>query len=98
MILCAGIGWIAGALLIILVGFVMAPAITGHPHSLLDPIDLMVLGLALLGMTPGGLLGGVVGGRIAREGGGQSQQITAALMGIVFSFPFGCMGLWLLGW
>jgi hypothetical protein len=98
MIFFAGIGWIAGTLLTLLTGFLLAPAIMGHPHSLQDPVDQIVLGMVLLGMTPGALLGGIVGGRMSREGGDRSQLIMAGLIGLLFSLPIGCIGFWYLGW
>jgi predicted MFS family arabinose efflux permease len=98
MLLCAGIGWVAGLLLTLIMGFVVAPVIMGRPHSLQDPVDRIVLGIALLGMTPGALLGGVIGGRMSHEGGSRGQLIMSALLGLLISIPLGCIGLWLLGW
>jgi hypothetical protein len=98
MIRFAGIGWIAGALLILLLAFVITPATIGSKHSLLNQADLLVLGLVLLGMTPGAMLGGILGGRMSYEGGGSGQMIMAGIIGLLLSIPFGCMGFWFLGW
>jgi hypothetical protein len=98
MIRFAGIGWLAGALLILLLGFVITPATIGSKHSIQDPIDQAVLGMVLLGMTPGALLGGILGGRMSYEGGGSGQLIMAGLIGLLLSIPFGCIGFWFLGW
>jgi hypothetical protein len=98
MIILAGVGWLAGALLTLTLSMVIAPLITGRGHSLTDQIDLILLGMVLLGITPFTLLGGVVGGRISREGGERSQMLMAALLGLLLAFPFGCFGLWYLGW
>jgi hypothetical protein len=32
------------------------------------------------------------------EGGGSGQLIMAAIIGLLLSIPFGCMGFWFLGW
>ncbi|MBX0326261.1 hypothetical protein K2Z83_00950 [Oscillochloris sp. ZM17-4] len=98
MLLFACIGWLAGALIMIFLAFVVSPAVMGRPHSIQDPLDRIVLGMALLGMTPGALAGGVVGGRMIHEGDGRSQLLMAALIGLVAAIPFGCFGFWLLGW
>jgi hypothetical protein len=98
MLVLAGIGWLAGALLIIILSLVISPMIVGGSHSLQDPVDRIVLGMVLLGITPFTLLGGLLGGRMSREGGERSQVIMAALAGLALAIPFGCFGLWLLGW
>ena len=49
--------------------------------------------------SPGGLVGGLIGSRIPREGGQTEQFYMAGIMGIIFALPFACMILWFFtGW
>lgn len=98
MLLFAGLGWLAGALLTLLMGFVVAPAVIGGERSLANPVDQVILAMTLLVMTPGALAGGVIGGRMMHEGGGAGQLWMACLIGLLIALPFGCLGFWYLGW
>jgi hypothetical protein len=94
----AGIGWISGIGWILLLAFVIMPNVFGSSASLATPADQIVLGLALLIITPEAMLGGVIGGRIMREGGATSQAVMAAVIGALLTLPVGCISLWYLGW
>lgn len=98
MLLFAGIGWLAGALLVLLMGFAILPAIFGGKHSLFDPVDQVILGFVLLAITPGALLGGAYGGRMIAEGSGRSQILTAIMIGVLLATPCSCVSFWYLGW
>jgi len=41
------------------------------------------------------IIGGVVGGRIPKEGGRNQQLLVAAIFGIILALPCGCYGLWM---
>ena len=91
-------GWLAG--LIITIGFSflwqqLLPVIdrtgqgTGIPY---------VLSFILLIITPIAFAGGVIGGRIPREGGKRQQILYAAIFGAIFPLPFACFLFWYTGW
>ncbi len=94
----AGIGWLSGIFWIMFLAFVILPNTFGSSSSLSTPADQLTLGLALLIITPEALLGGIIGGRIMREGGTTSQALMAAVIGAVFTIPVACISLWYLGW
>lgn len=94
----AGIGWIGGIAFVAFLAFVVMPNTFGSNSTLSSAADQLIFGLAVLISTPAALLGGIVGGRTMREGGVRSQVIMAAILGAVFTIPFGCIGLWYLGW
>lgn len=96
-------GWIAGALAIIIIGFTwpaIFPAIVVVEHYYgAGPSLLMIIVFSILLASPGGLVGGIIGSRIPREGGQREEFVMAGIMGIILSLPFACMVLWLFtGW
>jgi hypothetical protein len=96
-------GWLAGALLVLAIGFVwpsIFPAIVVVEHYYgAGPSLLTIIVFSILLASPGGLIGGWIGSRIPREGGRTEQFYMAGIMGILFSLPFACMMLWLFtGW
>src|SRR5262245_57263587 len=102
-VLFALVGWLVGAIAIVTVGFAwpaIFPAIVVVKHYYgAGPNLLTIIGVGLSLASPGGLLGGVIGSRIPREGGKREQFYMAGLMGIIFSLPLACMILWLFtGW
>jgi hypothetical protein len=94
----AAIGWFSGIVWILLLAFVIMPNVFGSSATLAGPADQLVLGLALLIITPEAMLGGIIGGRIMREGGGTGQAVMAAVIGALLTIPVGCVSLWYLGW
>ena len=68
----------------------MRPAID-HPF-------LLILALILLIVSPAALVGGLVGGRLPKEGGQLGQLIMAAICGIIVAVPLSCAGFWVSGW
>lgn len=54
----------------------------------------LVIGLALLTIIPFSLVGGVIGGRVAREGGTAEQRLMAAIFGALLALPTACFGFW----
>jgi hypothetical protein len=97
-LLMAITGWIASVIGIIAFGLaytVIFPAIVRPEHYYgPGPGFPLLLGLAILAGTPGGLLGGIIGGRISVEGGKWSQRILASIFGIGMALPCSCYSLW----
>jgi hypothetical protein len=96
-------GWLVGAIAIVLIGFAwpsIFPAIVVVEHYYgAGPGLLAIIGVSLLLASPGGLIGGLIGSRIPREGGRSEQLYMAGIMGIIFSLPLACMILWFFtGW
>ena len=96
-------GWLAGVIATIGVGLywpTVFPAIVQVQHYYgAGPNIFTIILFALLFASPGGLIGGLIGNRIPKEGGWAEQYIMAAIFGILFALPFSCMGLWFFtGW
>ena len=87
-------GWVAGALGSIILGFswpIFFPAIINVENYYGDGPGLFaIIGLSLLVMTPFSLIGGLLGSRVAIEGGEFSQRAIAAIFAIVFTIPCSC--------
>jgi len=96
-LLFACVGWIAGVLFSIVIGFALFPGIVGSARTTSPAATLISLALLVLIVSPAALLGGFVGGRILREGGQTSQLIMAAVVALFFTAPVGCISLWYLG-
>lgn len=91
-------GWGAGVLTTILFGLLwkqIFPVIerTGEGASML-PLAVFILVI----LTPITIAGGVIGGRIPREGDHKQILFYAALFGALFSLPFSCFLFWYTGW
>ncbi|HLA08042.1 MAG TPA: hypothetical protein VJ022_11390 [Anaerolineales bacterium] len=96
-------GWLVGAIATVGVGLywpTIFPAIVVVEHYYGGgPSLLTIIGFGILLASPGGLVGGLIGSRIPREGGLNEQFGMAGIMGIIFSLPFACMILWFFtGW
>jgi hypothetical protein len=96
-------GWLVGAIAIVGVGLFwpsIFPAIVVVEHYYGGgPGLLTIIGFGMLLASPGGLVGGIIGSRIPREGGLSEQFGMAGIMGIIFSLPFACLLLWFFtGW
>jgi hypothetical protein len=98
MILSALIGWVAGMVSLLVWSFLWpqimpmadrASALPGYWKTLLF---MMIL------MTPFGLVGGLIGGRMSREGGRRGQFIYAAAFGALLTVVFGTCAFWYGGW
>ena len=92
-------GWVVGAIAAIGVGISwpsIFPAIVVVEHYYgAGPGLFTIIVFSIILASPGGLIGGLIGSRIPREGGQSEQFAMAAIMGVVFSLPFACMVLWL---
>ena len=96
-------GWLMGAIAAVGIGFSWpsifpAIVIVGHYYGA-GPSLLTIIVFSIILASPGGLVGGLIGSRIPREGGQTEQFYMAGIMGIIFSLPFACMILWFFtGW
>lgn len=95
----AGIGWLAGAGIIFGMGFLVFPAIIANvTHFSGSPLDWLILGIVFVPASIAALTGGLVGGRMAVEGGRGGQLIMAAIVGALLAAPVSCISFWYSGW
>ena len=95
------VGWVGGVLAFLILSLVWPsffPGFVNYRHydetgtaPNLFSIVLIVLAAASLPA----IIGGVIGGRIPKEGGRRQQLLVAAIFGIILAVPVGCFGLWL---
>lgn len=97
-VLFALTGWVAGLLITLGVGMILFPAVEGITHSLRTGPDPILFAFVVLLVSPTTLLGGLIGGRMPKEGGPGGQYLMAAILGIVASLPFSCLSFWYTGW
>jgi hypothetical protein len=97
-LLYALVGWLAGLVMTVAFSWfwqAIFPVIerTGQGAGL--PI---VLSIILFLVTPLAIAGGIIGGRLQREGGRGSQLLFAAIFGVLFIIPVSCFLFWYTGW
>ena len=97
-LLFAGVGWIAGLCSTLGLALIIIPAIIGGEQAYSRGPGLLILALILLIVTPAALVGGIVGGRLPKEGGQLGQLIMAAICGMIVAVPLSCAGFWVSGW
>ena len=97
----AAAGWLAGMLAIVLLSLVWPQFFPGFvnwkhyiPTGPAPNLVVFVLFVMAAASLPA-LIGGLVGGRIPKEGGQRQQLLLAAIFGIIFAVPCGCYGLWM---
>ena len=98
MILTALIGWIAG-MVSLLVWSLLWPKIlpiAGRASAL--PGSWKMLLVLMLVTTPFALVGGLIGGRLSREGGRRNQLLYAIIFGAMMTLVFGSCAFWYTGW
>ena len=96
----AVLGWVGGAVTTVAFGLFLLAAFPGIVRLSPDgaqPGLPLVLGMTLLTVTPFALIGGVLGGRVAREGGEAEQRWMAAIFGALLSLPAACFNFWAFG-
>ena len=97
-LLFAFTGWTAGAfatLLCGLIGPLVFPGLVQVSHySSPGPGLPFVVGAVLVVVSPVALVGGLIGGRLPKEGGRQDQILSALIFGALAALPFGCVVLW----
>jgi MFS family permease len=97
----AAAGWLAGTLVLLILTFAWPSIFPGFVHyNHYDPtgpapnLGLIVLVVLAAAALPA-IIGGVIGGRLPKEGGRTQQLLVAAIFGIFLALPCGCFGLWL---
>lgn len=96
-------GWLAGVFATLGLGLLwpaIFPAIVRVNHYYGPGPSLpIILGIGLILASPAALVGGLIGGRVPKEGGPSDQILAAAIGGVVLALPFGCWVLWFFtGW
>jgi len=96
-------GWVAGVIAAVGMGFcwpIIFPAIVRNEHYYgAGPSLPFIIGLVSIFASPAALVGGLIGGRIPREGGQTDEIIMAVIFGVLLSTPFACYGFWIFtGW
>ena len=97
-LLNALVGWIVR--LLITVGFAflwlnIIPVIDRAGQGASIPIALLFI---LAWISPFAIIGGLIGGRLPKEGGRKNQIIAAAIFGLLFPLPIACFLFWYTGW
>jgi hypothetical protein len=91
-------GWIAGLLVTVGFSFLWLRVLPVVERTGQGAGFFSALGLILLLVSPAPLVGGLVGGRLPKEGGLKNQLAYAAIFGILFALPFACFLFWYTGW
>jgi hypothetical protein len=97
----AASGWLAGLFAVVLLSLVWPaffPGFVNYKHYIptgpAPNLVVFVLFVLAAASLPA-IIGGVVGGRIPKEGGSRQQLLMAVIFGIIFALPCGCYGLWM---
>ena len=91
-------GLVAGVLVTVGFNFIWQKVIPIVDRSSAAPFYLEGLGVILLAVALPAMAGGIIGGRIPREGGLKNQLSMAALFGALFVLPFACFIFWYIQW
>jgi MFS family permease len=97
----AFVGWATGVLALILLSVVWPNVLPGFVHyNHYDPTGpapdlVLIVAVILAAASLPAIIGGMIGGRISKEGGDRQQLIMAGIFGIILALPVGCFGLWL---
>jgi hypothetical protein len=91
-------GWIAGVLAALVLGLIwpfIFPAFVRVEHYYgAGPSIPVIMGMVVLVASLPALLGGLVGGALAVEGGDGARRMLAIVLGILFSIPCSVWGYW----
>jgi len=98
MILSALIGWLAGMVSLLVWSFLWPKILPMAGRASAFPGSWKMLLVLMLVMTPFALVGGLIGGRLATEGGRRGQFIYAAAAGAMMIVVFGSCAFWYTGW
>ncbi len=96
--LSALIGWLAGVASLVGWSFLWPKIFPVTDRVSALPGHWKVLLLALVLITPFGVAGGLIGGRLPYEGGKREQLLYAAIFGVLLSLVFGSCVFWYSGW
>ena len=91
-------GLVAGWLVTVGFNFIWQKAIPIVERTSAGPFNLEAFGLILLAVALPAIAGGVIGGRLPKEGGLKNQLILAAIFGALFVLPFACFIFWYIQW
>jgi CBS domain containing-hemolysin-like protein len=91
-------GLAAGWLVTVGFNYIWQKVFPIEERTSIEPYHLMALGVILLAVALPAIAGGVIGGRIPKEGGVKNQFILAALFGALFVLPFACFIFWYIQW
>ena len=97
-ILNALVGWIAGLLITVGFAFLWLKIIPEIDRTGQGRGFWTILSLILLVISPAAIAGGVIGGRLPKEGGRTNQMLYATIFGLLFPLPFACFLFWYTGW
>ena len=98
MILSALIGWLAGMVSLLVWSFLWPKILPMAGRASALPGNWKMLLVLMLVMTPFALVGGLIGGRLATEGGRRGQFIYASAAGAMMMVVFGSCAFWYTGW
>lgn len=98
LLLFAGAGLLAGALITIAMGFIFFPTLMGQLQFTGSAADMAILVFVGLPTSVAALVGGLAGGRLINEGGRSGQIIMAIIVGIMLALPVSCIGFWVTAW
>ena len=92
------VGWIVG--LLITVGFAflwlnVIPVIDRTGQGATLQYTLIYI---LAWISPFAIIGGLVGGRLPKEGGWKNQIIASVIFGLLFPLPIACFLFWYTSW
>ncbi len=94
----AFIGLVAGLLVTVGFSYLWQAVIPIEDRTSKGPYQLSVLGIILLLIALPALAGGIIGGRIPKEGGVKNQLFLGILFGALFVLPFACFLFWYIQW
>ena len=91
-------GLVAGWLATVGFNFIWQKVIPIEERTSIGPYQLTAFGVILLAVALPAIAGGVIGGRMPKEGGVKNQLILAAIFGALFVLPFACFIFWYVQW
>ena len=91
-------GLVAGWLATVGFNYIWQKVYPIEERTSIAPYHLLALGVILLAVALPAIAGGVIGGRVSREGGFKNQLILAAIFGALFVLPFACFIFWYIQW
>lgn len=91
-------GWVAGVLIAAGFSFLWQQIFPVIDRSGQGAGMFIALAIILSILSPFAIAGGIIGGRIPKEGGKLQQVLYAALFGALFTIPFSCFLFWYTAW
>ena len=91
-------GWLAGLVITVGFSFLWKLILPIEERTGQGPGMLLVLGIILLIVSPVAIAGGVIGGRMPKEGGRKQQVVYSMLFGALFILPVSCFLFWYTAW